>query len=81
MYYYYIFEWILINYLLKNNVTIKIKIFFFPQKCFRMDPSERLTCDQLLEHVYFDKRFTESFAADTAQAAYDLQQVYITTIS
>ena len=42
-----------------------------------MDPNERLTCDQLLEHVYFDKRFTESFAADTAQAAYDLQQVTI----
>ncbi|KAK2185437.1 hypothetical protein NP493_236g02001 [Ridgeia piscesae] len=26
-----------------------------------MDPNERLTCEQLLEHPYFDKRFMEGF--------------------
>lgn len=27
---------------------------FIPQSCLRMDPSERLTCEQLLRHPYFD---------------------------
>lgn len=26
----------------------------FPQGCLHMDPAERLTCEQLLKHPYFD---------------------------
>lgn len=28
---------------------------FTPQGCLRVDPSERLTCEQLLRHPYFDR--------------------------
>ena len=31
-----------------------------------MDPNERLTCEQLLEHPYFDKRFMEGFDLNQA---------------
>uniref|UniRef100_A0A4W5LPP0 cyclin-dependent kinase n=1 Tax=Hucho hucho TaxID=62062 RepID=A0A4W5LPP0_9TELE len=31
-----------------------------PQGCLCMDPSERLTCEQLLEHPYFDSQREES---------------------
>ncbi|KAI1895266.1 hypothetical protein AGOR_G00104530 [Albula goreensis] len=35
--------------------------------CLRMDPSERLTCEQLLEHPYFDSQREESESAAREQ--------------
>ena len=29
------------------------------QGCFALDPSQRLTCQQLLDHSHFDKRLTD----------------------
>jgi cyclin-dependent kinase-like len=40
--------------------TVTVDALHFMKCCFAMDPSDRWTCEQLLQHQYFDrKRYTE----------------------
>lgn len=37
-----------------QKLCVKLLMVSLVQGCLRMDPSERLTCEQLLQHPYFD---------------------------
>lgn len=52
----------------------KFQFFYFTQGCFKMDPLERLTCEQLLDHPYFDKKFTEMFEQNERRSNDDQQR-------
>ncbi|ELU01141.1 hypothetical protein CAPTEDRAFT_1740 [Capitella teleta] len=55
------------------NITVEAMDFL--KGCFSMDPNMRLTCKQLIEHTYLDKkRFTEMWAKQTNRKTRVLEQ-------
>lgn len=64
------------NKILSKKEIKSLKISKFLKCCLAMDPNKRWSCEQLLEHTYFDNYLIETKREDNKSKSYQAQNMF-----